>query len=340
MDKDRYRPKVLVTLGDPAGIGPEICAGCMMDSEIQQFTRSVLIGDGGALKRGAAAMGIENCRLNRIKTPEEGIFEAGIINFIQPYEEEISDIPFGKMSIQGAKMAYSYITQAIETAREWDADLITTAPINKESFLLAGLPHKDHTAIFNSYYPGIRTESMFHCRELRVFHYTRHMSLKQAIEALDEEKLFESVREINRVLISLGIEKPRIAIAALNPHASDDGMFGDEEEKYLKPAVNRGREAGILVDGPVPADAVFYLQIKGQYDGILSLFHDQGHIACKSYDFEKSVSLTFGLPFMRSTVDHGTAYDLAGKGSASYENIKEAILAGADYCRGNLKQIK
>ena len=153
-----------------------------------------------------------------------------------------------------------------------------------------------------------------------------------AIHAVDTEQLIRSIQQVEQTMKALGVNHPRVAVAALNPHASDGGMFGSEEELYITPAVNACREQGIDVSGPVPADAVFYLQKSGQFDCVLSLFHDQGHIACKTYDFEHSVSLTFGLPFMRATVDHGTAYDLAGKGTASYENLKEAIMVGINYC--------
>ncbi len=342
MRKEHFKPKVLITMGDPAGIGPEICACCMADREINRHTRPVLIGDEAALRRAMAIRNINGIRVNRIESPEEAVFEEMVseeavseeatVNLIQPHEDYAVEIPFGEMSVQGADMAYSYIVRAIEAARLWEADLVVTAPINKESFHQAGVPQKDHTSIFKSYYKEARTVSMFHCRELCVFHYTRHMSLKDAIAALDVQRLAQTIAEIHAVLKSFGVEKPRIAVAALNPHASDNGLFGEEEAQVLEPAIERCLEQGITVYGPVPADAVFYLQKQGKYDGILSLFHDQGHIACKAYDFERSVSLTFGLPFMRSTVDHGTAYDLAGKGTASYENLREAILVGADYC--------
>lgn len=329
----RNRTRVLLTMGDPAGIGPEICACSMADEQVCAQGQVVLIGDEKALRRAVKIRGLEGVRINRIRQPQEGIFEAGVINLIQPYQDSEQEIPFGAMSLEGARQAYAFIIKALELAQPWQAELMATAPINKDGFRLAGIPEKDHTQIFKKYYKGVPTVSMFHCRELCVFHYTRHMSLLDAIRALDTDRLVQTIEEVHQTMTELGCPAPRIAVAALNPHASDGGMFGREEETYLAPAVRICREKGIQAFGPIPSDAVFYLQRQGQYDCVLSLFHDQGHIACKTYDFEHSVSLTFGLPFMRATVDHGTAYDLAGKGTASYENLKEAILAGIGYCR-------
>jgi len=327
------KPTVAITLGDPAGVGPEICASCMMDKEIYEKVNPILVGDKKTLEK---ALRLKNCDypIQIIEYPSQGNYQYGVINLIQTdCQIEDDEITYGEPSVAGAKMAHSLIIKAIELGKVGGVDVISTSPINKETFAQAGFTEKDHTAIFKKYYGNITTTSMFHCKELKVFHYTRHMSLKQAIEALDVDQIVASVKKINATLQGVGVKHPVIAVAALNPHASDNGMFGDEEEKFLIPAVAKCREAGLNVEGPVPADAVFYLQRNGNYDGVLTLYHDQGHIACKTYDFEKSVSLTFGLPFMRTTVDHGTAYNIAGKGVASYENLKEAILVGAEYWR-------
>lgn len=338
MCQQEDRPIVAITLGDPAGVGPEICVSCLMDQEVYRCTAPVLIGDEAVLRK---AMEIKNCdfRLNRIAEPEEGRFEYGIMDFIQTEHGAGYDFNYGEVSRDASLMARSFIRRAIELGREGRVDVIATAPINKEGFAAAGFSETDHSAMFKKEYPDLKTTSMFHCRELRVFHYTRHISLKQAIEALRTDTLVKALDQIHRMLRSVGIEQPVIAVAALNPHASDNGMFGDEEVRFLIPAVEQARLMGIDAVGPVPADSVFYLQRQGHYDGILTLFHDQGHIACKTYDFERSVSLTFGLPYVRSTVDHGTAYDIAGKGIAGCENLKEAVLVGAEY-QGLMKRLK
>jgi 4-hydroxythreonine-4-phosphate dehydrogenase len=302
-----------------------------MDKEIYEQVNMVIIGDEKVLQK---ALLLKNCdfRINSIKHPSQGFYEYGTIDLIQTeFDISNNDIEYGELSIDAANMAHSFIVKAIELAKEGAVDVITTSPINKEAFSFAGFTEKDHTALFKKYYGDITTTSMFHCLGLKVFHYTRHMSLKNAIAALDVDKIVRSIKKINATLKSIGISNPVIAVAALNPHASDNGMFGEEEEKFLTPAIRKCGEEGLTVEGPVPADAVFYLQRKGNYDAVLTLYHDQGHIACKTLNFERSVSLTLGLPFIRTTVDHGTAYDIAGKGLASHENLKEAILVGAEY---------
>ncbi len=330
MKTNDARPLVVVTMGDPAGVGPEICAGCMTDGDILKQVRPVVIGDRGILQRALDLQG-SKFQIHPVRSPEEGGYQFGSIDLMETDHGVTEEIVFGSPSVPAAKMAYSFILKAIELGKQGSTDVITTCPINKEYFVRAGFGEKDHTALFRKHFGGVPTVSMFHCRELRVFHYTRHMSLKNAIAALDVDKLVECMKGIHTTLRGIGIASPRIAVAALNPHASDHGLFGDEEEKFLIPAIRKCVEMGIRAEGPVPSDSVFYLEKRGVYDGVLSLFHDQGHIACKTYDFEKSVSLTFGFPFMRSTVDHGTAYDIAGKNTASYENLKEAILMGAKY---------
>ncbi len=172
---------------------------------------------------------------------------------------------------------------------------------------------------------------MFCCDKLRVFHLTRHMSLLNAINSLNIDEIVTKLSQIDATLKRIGIEHPRIALAALNPHASDHGMFGDEERLFLEPAAAICQKTGMNVTGPVPADSVFYQALNDRFDGVLSLYHDQGHIACKTYNYQKSVSATLGYAFMRTTVDHGTAYDIAGKGIADCENLYEAIRVGTVY---------
>ncbi len=331
MKYEMEKPIVAVTMGDPAGIGPEICAACMVDAEIFRKVNPILIGDERVLQQALKLKNINDIKINKIQHPSDGVFKLGTIDLVQADYPSPDHFEYGKMSIDSSRMAYSFIIKAIELGLLDEIDSITTSPINKESFKAAGFEEEDHTAIFRKYFKDVEPVSMFHCVDLKVFHYTRHMSLKNAIDALDIDKIVHSLEEINMTLKSVGITAPRIAVAALNPHASDNGMFGDEESKYLIPAVKECVKRGLAVEGPIPADSVFYLQRCGNYDCVLSLYHDQGHIACKTYNFEKSVSLTFGFPFMRSTVDHGTAYNIAGKGIASSANLKEAILVGANY---------
>src|SRR5690606_37114472 len=204
-------------------------------------------------------------------------------------------------------------------------------PIHKEAIKMAGCPHPGHTEIFGALTNSKYALTMFHCHNMRVFFVSRHMSLRDACDYATKERVLEKVKQIHQGLSELGLEKPEIAVAALNPHASDNGLFGTEEADHLIPAVEAARELGIHAVGPVPADSVFFLHNRGNYDAVLSLYHDQGHIACKTLDFEKSITITWGLPFMRSSVDHGTAFDIAGKGIAGSVSMKESTLVAIDY---------
>jgi 4-hydroxythreonine-4-phosphate dehydrogenase len=218
-----------------------------------------------------------------------------------------------------------YIEKAVKYALAGDIQAIATAPINKESIRLAGSKHIGHTEVIADLSESEKPLTMFWVRGVRIFFLTRHLSLRKAVEAVRKEKIVETVIIIDKLLKEIGFKKPRIAVAALNPHASDGGLVGDEEENELVPAVKELQGKGINSVGPVPADSVFHQAFAGRYDAILSLYHDQGHIAAKTVDFHGTVSATLGLPFIRTSVVHGTAFDIADKGIASSRSMEEAI---------------
>lgn len=325
-------PIMALTMGDPSGIGPEICVGCFGDEELYEKSRPMLIGDKHEMEKAISLLN-SNLELNLIENPEDARFEFGKVDLIQTDHGQSEEIVYGKPTKAGSVMANSFILKAIQLGKAKLVDGIATSPISKEEFTNAGYTETNHTAIFAREVTGYTTISMFHCNEMKVFHYTRHMSLLNAIKALDTEKITETFVKVHNAMQRVGFDNPRIAVAALNPHASDNGMFGLEEKEIIEPAVEKAKEQGINAFGPIPADSVFYQHRNGSYDAVLSLFHDQGHIACKTYDFENSVSLTLGYPFVRTTVDHGTAYGIAGKGIASYGNLKAATLVGAEYAK-------
>jgi 4-hydroxythreonine-4-phosphate dehydrogenase len=210
---------------------------------------------------------------------------------------------------------------------------VATAPVNKEALKLAGVPYIGHTEMLQGLTGVEDPLTMFQVDSLRIFFLSRHVSLRKACDFVSSDKVFETVVRSHKALVRLGVEDPVIAVAALNPHGGEHGMFGEEEMEHIEPGVNRARRAGYKVEGPVPADSVFYFALQGKYDGVISLYHDQGHIAAKMHDFEKTVSITNGLPFLRTSVDHGTAYDIAGMGIASGTSMYEAIKLAADYSR-------
>ena len=212
---------------------------------------------------------------------------------------------------------------------EGEIDAVVTSPIHKKAISLAGSPHIGHTEMIAAQCGVKDPLTMFWVRGARIFFLTRHKPLKDALEAVRKQRIIEVTVEIAKALKRIGLDDPRIAIAALNPHASDDGLIGTEEEQEIKPAVEELQKNGIRAKGPIPADSVFHQAVEGRYDAVLSLYHDQGHIAAKTLDFYGTVSVTLGLPFIRTSVDHGTAHDIAGKGIANPRSLEEAIKLAA-----------
>ncbi len=230
-----------------------------------------------------------------------------------------------------------YLEAAVGLVQRGEAAALVTAPINKESWKAAGITYPGHTEALGALF-GCEVETMFVARRLRIFFLTRHLSLVDAIRAINAERLEHLLHHAHGVLTQYGIEAPTIAVAALNPHGGEHGLFGDEEERHLVPGIEAARRAGIDAVGPVPSDAVFFQALQGRYDAVISLFHDQGHIAAKVHDFYGTVSVTTGLPRVRASVDHGTAFDIAGKGVADAAGQVQAFLVAAELTAGALRR--
>lgn len=324
------KPIVAITIGDPAGIGPEITVDTIKEKKVYDTCNPFLIGSIDIIKR---AMKIKNCdfEINKINHPSEGKYQYGIIDVLETGEYDCETIEYGKVQKLAGQMAYDYVVKSIELGMNKDIDVVATAPIHKEAIKLAGCPQAGHTEIYGDLTNSKYALTMFNCRNLKVFFVSRHKALKEACDYATKERVLDHVQQINTELEGIGIKNPTIAVAALNPHASDNGLFGTEEKDNLIPAVQAAQEQGINAVGPVPADSVFHLGLQGRYDAILSLYHDQGHIACKTLDYERSITITWGLPFMRSSVDHGTAFDIAGKNIAGSVSMIEATLVAVDY---------
>lgn len=324
------KPIIAITIGDPAGIGPEITVDTIMEERVYHESNPFLIGSVDIIKR---AMKIKNCNfeINKINTPQEGKFQYGTIDVLETGDYDCASIEYGKVQKLAGQMSYDYVKKSIELGLNKEIDVVATAPIHKEAIKLAGCPQPGHTEIYGELTNSKYALTMFNCHNLKVFFVSRHKALKEACDYATKERVLDCVQQIQNEMTGIGINNPKIAVAALNPHASDNGLFGTEEASNLIPAVKAAQELGINAVGPVPADSVFYLGLKGSYDAILSLYHDQGHIACKTYDFERSITITWGLPFMRSSVDHGTAFDIAGKGIAGSVSMIEAALVAIDY---------
>ena len=330
------RPILAATMGDPAGIGPEICVRALMSPEVRDLSRAFIIGDARVLARALDAQGM-TAVLNRIEGPEAIAGKPGTIDVLHQDSADPAVLRMGQVQPLGGHAAFAAIRASIDLAMSHRIDGVVTAPINKESLQAAKIPFIGHTEMFAEY-TGAREEmTMFTISGLKIFFLTRHMSLAAACAAITRDKVAKGIGQCIKALGQLGIGQPHLAVAALNPHGGEDGMFGREEIEAIKPAIAAARLAGMNVSGPVPADSVFHMARIGRYDAVLSLYHDQGHIAAKMMDFEKTVSVTLGLPVLRTSVDHGTAFDIAGTGKASAVSMIEAIKVAAEYAVRGVK---
>lgn len=326
------RPVIGIPLGDPAGVGPEIVVKSLSYDEIYETCKPVVVGDKGIIEQAMRFCNI-NLAINLIEDPKDGLYTKGTIDLIDLNNIDIGTFQMGKVQAEGGKAAFEYIKTIIDLALEKKVDAIATTPINKESLKAAGVPYIGHTEILEDLTNTDNPLTMFQVYDLRVFFLTRHVSLRQACELVKEESVYEFILRCKEALRVLGVNSPRLAVAGLNPHSGENGLFGYEEVNEIVPAIKRAREQGIDVVGPVPADSVFHFGLKGKYDAVLSLYHDQGHIATKMVDFERTISITNNMPFLRTSVDHGTAFDIAGTGVVSDVSMVEAIKLAALYAK-------
>jgi 4-hydroxythreonine-4-phosphate dehydrogenase len=330
------RPVLALTVGDPAGIGPEITVRAMLSPELRQAARCFAIGDARVLQRALAVCGLE-ATLNHIAGPEALADRPGTIDVLHQDSADPAALQMGKVQALGGQAAYAAIRESIALAMAGRVAGVVTAPINKESLKAAKIPFIGHTEMFAEH-TGAREEmTMFTISGLKIFFLTRHMSLIDACRQITQERVARGIDKCVKALGQLGYEAPHLAVAALNPHGGEDGLFGREEMEAISPAIAAARAQGLNVSGPVPADSVFHMARIGRYDAVLSLYHDQGHIAAKMMDFERTVSVTLGLPILRTSVDHGTAFDIAGSGKASPVSMIEAVRVAAEYAVRGVK---
>jgi 4-hydroxythreonine-4-phosphate dehydrogenase len=322
------RPILAVTMGDPAGIGPEIAVRALLSPEVRATSRSFIIGDARILDRARESCGLA-ATLNRIDGPEQLADRDGTIDVLDQPTCDPARLKMGQVQPLGGEAAYAAIRASIDLAMANRVAGVVTAPINKESLKAAQIPFIGHTEMFAEH-TGAREEmTMFTISGLKIFFLTRHMSLIKACQSITEPRVAKGIDNCIKALHQLGYDQPHLAVAALNPHGGEDGMFGREEIDAIRPAIAAARAKGLRISGPVPADSVFHLARIGRYDAVLSLYHDQGHIAAKMMDFEKTVSVTLGLPILRTSVDHGTAFDIAWKGIANPSSLFAAVRLAA-----------
>lgn len=308
-------PHIVVTMGDPSGIGPEVVARALADPEVHRLARLTVIGDGPLLRRWAVA-------------PSE-------VPVLETVPTPLPRYPVGVVSVESARAAHSWIEHAARMCLAREADAMVTAPVNKEAFQLAGIGDTGHQEILQRLSGASQVATMLVSGNLRCMHLSTHKPLRDACAFVTRATVLRAIELTHRHFVRWGFESPRIAVAALNPHASDNGLIGREEIEEIAPAIADARAGGIDASGPHPADSVFNRAIAGRYDVVVVMYHDQGHIAIKVHGFEQSVSVNLGLPFIRTSVDHGTAFDIAGKGIADATSMVEAIRLAASLATGS-----
>lgn len=324
------KPTIGIPIGDPAGIGPEIVVKSLTEQEVYEKCNPILIGDAKVIKQ---AMGFCNVKLNinSIEKAEDGKFTLGTIDLIDLNNIDINELKIGKVQGIAGKAAFEYIKKSVEMAKNGQIDAIATTPINKESLREGNINYIGHTEILADLTDTEDPLTMFEVRGMRVFFLTRHVPLRKACDLVTKERVLDYIIRCSEALEKLGIKDGKMAVAGLNPHSGEHGLFGDEEMKAVVPAIEEAQKMGYKVEGPIGADSVFHLALKGRYNSVLSLYHDQGHIATKTLDFERTIAITNGMPILRTSVDHGTAFDIAGTGLASSVSMVEAIILAAKY---------
>jgi 4-hydroxythreonine-4-phosphate dehydrogenase len=320
------RPRLLLTLGDVAGVGPEIIARAW--PELQHLCRPVVVGDPLWVRRGLEVVR-SPARFRVVSRPDEVEPEVGLVPVLHASTQDLSGVAIGVVNARAGQAAYDFLIRAIDLTQAGEADGIVTAPLHKEGLSAAGLSYPGHTEILADR-TGVREFAMvLFIPGLAVAHVTLHMALRDVFAHLTPQGICEKARLLDGLLRRLLGRQPRLGIAALNPHASDGGLFGDEEERIVTPGVVLAQQEGLQVSGPWPADTLFVRAKEGEFDGVVAMYHDQGHIALKLFGRGRLVNISVGLPIVRTSVAHGTAYDIAGRGVADASSLIEAVKVAA-----------
>jgi 4-hydroxythreonine-4-phosphate dehydrogenase len=329
----KQRPTILITMGDAAGVGPEIIVKALLSKQIYSICRPLVVGDGMTISKAIRLLD-SPLKLHPVNEASEVNSEFGSIDLIDLKNLDQSEIIVGQVCKACGKAAMEYIGQAAQLALAGKVKAVVTTPINKEATIQAGYGDVGHLEFFARITQASEYATMLVSGSLRVVHLTTHYSLRDACELVTKERIFAKLRLTHDSFGQWGIAHPRIGVAALNPHASEGGAFGSEENEQILPAIREGQELGIDAKGPFPADSIFNRAIDGEFDVTLAMYHDQGHIPIKVHGFERSVSVALGLPFIRTSVDHGTAFDIAGKGITDSQSLEEAIIMAVQLCEG------
>jgi 4-hydroxythreonine-4-phosphate dehydrogenase len=328
------RPTLAVTLGDVAGIGPEITAKALLHHpEVREIARPVVVGDADALRNAVVAVGGDPAAVNTVAAPDEAADEPGVIDIVQT-GPSLGHVPPGELSAEAGDGAARFVVAAVDLAKRGLVDGIVTPPLNKAAMHLGGHAWPGHTELLAHEFGVSDYSLVLSAGELSFFHLTTHVSLRQAIEGVTPERTLEVLRLMGAFARAQGSPDEPIGVAGLNPHAGENRLFGDEDADILAPAVARAREEGINAHGPVPADALIPAAVRGKWKLVAVCYHDQGHAPFKAVYGDDGVNITAGLPVVRVSVDHGTAFDIAGKGIAREASLVLALRRGAELAPG------
>ena len=328
------KPAIAITMGDPCGIGPEVVVKALADPQVYASCRPVVVGNLYAMEQAVKLTGLP-LKIRESTDPSTAGQDPASVDVVDIHNLNPEDIAVGKITPACGKAAMEWVTKAGEMALAGVVDGLATAPLNKEAASLAGYQSIGHMELLQEM-SGIKTvATMLMAKKLRVVHLTTHRSLRLACDYVKHDRILEFLELTNDSFVTYGFPNPRIGVAALNPHGSDGGLLGDEEKEEIAPAVADAQSKGIDAIGPIPADIIFHQAIQGRYDVVLCMFHDQGHIPVKVYGFEESITANLGLPFVRTSVDHGTAFDIAGKGIADHISMLESIRLAVALAKGN-----
>ncbi len=337
------RPVLGVTMGDPAGVGAEIAAMALAKPDVREKTRPLVIGDARVMTIAARAAHVTQT-VRAIERVSDATFAPDRIEVLDLANADPATFQMGRVSAVCGRAAYEYIERGVRLCQEGAIAAIVTAPVNKEALAAAGVRHSGHTEILAELTNTKAYAMLLMGKELRVIHVTTHVALRRVPDLVTRERVLRTIKLGDRAMRDLGIARPRIAVCGLNPHAGEGGLFGDEEQVAIGPAIADARQDGIDATGPYPADTLMSRAAGGEFDCVVAMFHDQGHTPVKALGFRydeakkawtglSGVNVTVGLPILRVSVDHGTAFDRAGTGTANPESMVEAILVAAEMAR-------
>lgn len=319
------RPLLAITMGDPAGIGPEVVLKALRHADVYSRSRPLVIGDRATFERAAEWVDATDLTYDIVTDPDAGHYRPGTVTLLDLGNAPAQGYTVGEVSPDAGRAAVECVFRACDLALEGRVDAVVTAPLNKAAMHAAGFTYAGHTELLAERTSAERVSMLLVGPTLRVVHVSTHVALTEAIKRVTRRRVHEVIEIAHESCLALGIARPRIAVAGLNPHASEGGLFGDEEAREIIPAIEMARAQGLDVSDPQPPDTVFLRATKGEWDIVVAMYHDQGHIPMKLLAFDSGVNVSIGLPILRTSVDHGTAFDIAGTGRASETSMLTAI---------------